>query len=384
MKNTLLCSAFAALAGCWSLLAHAADIPAPPELDSKAWVIMDYASGEILASQNADERVEPASITKVLTTYIAFDEIAKGHLKYDDEVLVSEKAWRQGIDSSQSRMFIHVGDRVKVIDLLRGIIIASGNDASVALSEHVAGSEPVFAEMMNQYAARLGMKNSHFADASGMPDPQHYTTARDLAILARALIHDFPEGYKIYSEQSFKYGPVAPQPNRNLLLKKDPSVDGIKTGHTEAAGYCLLSSAVRDGRRLIAAVMGTKSWAYREQASLDLLNYGFRFYDSASLLGSASPAAQVRIWKGEVEQLPVGTLEPIGVALPRGAKERLVIEPKLNGQVEAPVIAGQELGTVTVSLDGKPLRTAPLVALQDVDTGGFFHQIADQVRMWLE
>lgn len=362
--------------------AAAADIPPPPTINAASWVIMDYASGEVLASHNPDQRVEPASITKVLTTYIVFDEIRKGHLSYTDEVLVSEKAWRQGIDSSQSRMFIKVGDRVPVIDLLRGVIIASGNDASVALSEHVAGSEAVFADLMNQYAAQLGMNNSHFVDASGMPDPEHYTTARDLAIVGRALIRDFPEGYKIYSEKEFKYGPVAAQPNRNYLLKKDPTVDGIKTGHTNAAGYCLLASAQREGQRLITTVMGASSWAYREQASLELLNYGFRFYDSTSLLGADQPAGTLRIWKGDIEQLPVGTLQAVAVATPRDSQVSYDVQPA--GAIVAPVKTGDIVGQIVISVDNQPTRTEPLVALQDVDTGGWIHQIVDQVMLWIE
>ncbi len=364
--------------------AFAASIPDPPSIDAKSWVLMDYDSGDILAQENGDERVEPASITKVLTSYIAFDEIKKGQLHYDDEVLVSEKAWRQGIDSTQSRMFIKVGDHVKVIDLLRGIIIASGNDASVALSEHIAGSESVFADMMNQYAKRLGMNESHFADASGMPNPDHYTTAHDLVILARHLIHDFPDAYKIFGEKEFKYGPVAAQPNRNYLLEKDPSVDGIKTGHTSSAGYCLLSSAQRDGRRLIAAVMGTKSWAGREQASLELLNYGFRFYESDSVLGPQNPAGSIRVWKGEQAQVPVSTKEPVALGLPRGSKDKLVVTPKVDGDLIAPVEAGQQVGTVTVSLDDKVLRTEPLIALQAVPKGSLWQQMSDQVRMWMQ
>lgn len=364
-------------------LANAETIPPPPAIDATSWVLMDYASGEILAAVNPDERVEPASITKVMTSYIAFDEMAKGRLKPDDEVLISEKAWRQGIDSSQSRMFIEVGSRVKVIDLLRGIVIASGNDASVALSEHIAGGEDTFAELMNQYAKKLGMTRTHFADASGMPHPEHYSTARDLALLGRALIRDFPEGYALYRETEFKYGIAQPQPNRNLLLKKDPSVDGIKTGHTQAAGYCLLASAERADRRLISAVMGTRSWAYREQASLELLNYGFRFWETANLFGAASPLAKVRVWKGASDELPVGTLQPVAITLPRGASARLQITPTLSAQPEAPLAAGDVVGQVTVALDGKVLRTEPLVALQAVQRGGLWKRISDQVRMWL-
>ncbi|TXI82289.1 MAG: D-alanyl-D-alanine carboxypeptidase [Cupriavidus sp.] len=359
-------------------------VPAAPTVDANSYALMDFQSGELIASLNPDARVEPASITKVMTVYIAFDEIKNGRLKLDDTVLVSEKAWRQGMDSSESRMFIEVGTRVKVEDLLRGIIIASGNEASVALSEHMAGSESVFAEMMNQYAKKLGMKNTHFADASGLPDPNHYTTARDLTILARALIRDFPEMYKIFAERSYAYSgapKVKAQPNRNGLLEKDPSVDGIKTGHTSSAGYCLLSSAQRDGRRLIAAVMGAKTWTGRENSSLELLNYGFRFYETVSMFGAAKPVSTIRVWKGEDEQLPVGVLPVLSMALPRGSSAQVQAVPNVTVKAVAPIKAGQALGTVTIMLNGKAVRTVPLVALKNVPEGGIFHRIVDSVRM---
>nr|WP_211234509.1 D-alanyl-D-alanine carboxypeptidase family protein [Solimonas soli] len=377
MKKLLLAAALAFAVP----LAHAENIPDPPALDATAYALMDYASGEILVGSNADTHVAPASITKVLTTYIVFDEIRQKRLSPDDEVLISEKAWKQGIDSSESRMFVQVGTRVKLIDLLRGIIIQSGNDATVAVAEHVAGSEPVFADLMNQYAGKLGMKNSHFADASGLPDPQHYTTAHDLTILARALIHDFPEWYKIFAEREFVYNGIK-QPNRNLLLGRDPSIDGIKTGHTSEAGYCLLTSAQRDGRRLIAAVMGTKSWAYREQASLELLNYGFRFFETSTLFGPGKPAQQTRVYKGAADEIAIGTLEPVAISLPRGNADRLQVSAQINAPIVAPLAKGQALGTATVTLDGKTLKTIPLVAMDDVPLGGFFHRLIDSIRLW--
>jgi len=357
-------------------------IPEPPSIDSKSFALIDFASGDLLAGKDPDARIEPASITKVMTTYIAFDEIKRGRLHYDDEALISEKAWKQGIDSSESRMFLDVGSRVKIIDLLRGIIIASGNDASIALSEHIAGSESAFAELMNQYAAKLGMKNTHFVDASGLPDPDHYTTARDLAMLGRALIRDFPEDYKIYSEREFKYKIARPQQNRNGLLVKDSSVDGIKTGHTNAAGYCLLSSSVRNGRRLISAVMGAKTWAYREQASLELLNYGFRFYEMVPLLGPGKPVATIPAYKGEQDSVQVGTLQPVSLSLPRGAKDRVQMVPRVTTQAVAPIVPGQVVGTIAISLDGKLIRQEPLVALTAVPEGGLFTRAVDTVRLW--
>ncbi|NGY06723.1 D-alanyl-D-alanine carboxypeptidase family protein [Solimonas terrae] len=380
MKNLLL--SFAASVLLLPGLALAAAIPDPPAIDAKSYALMDYDSGELIAASNPDEKVAPASITKVLTTYIVFDEIKQKRLSPNDDVLISEKAWRQGIDSSESRMFVRVGTQVKLIDLLRGIIIQSGNDATVAVAEHVAGSESVFADLMNQYAKRLGMTNSHFADASGLPDPEHYTTARDLTTLARALIHDFPEWYKIFAEREFTYNKIR-QPNRNGLLEKDPSVDGIKTGHTSEAGYCLLSSAVRDGHRLIAAVMGTTSWAAREQSSLELLNYGFRFFDTTSLFGPGKPAQTARVYKGNVDGIAIGTLEPVALSLPRGSADKLQVSAQINSPIIAPLSKGQALGTATIVLDGKTLKTVPLVAMDDVPLGGFFHRLIDTIRLWL-
>lgn len=364
------------------LLAHAAAVPDPPALDLKAFALMDYASGEIIAASNPDLRVAPASITKVLTSYVVFDEIRQNRLKESDSVLISEKAWRQGIDSTESRMFIDVGSQVPIIDLLRGIIVQSGNDATLALAEHVAGSETAFAELMNQRAKKLGMTNSHFADASGLPHPDHYTTARDLTILSRALIHDFPEQYKMFAEREFTWNKIK-QPNRNLLLGRDPSVDGIKTGHTSEAGYCLLTSAERDGRRLIAAVMGAKSWAYREQASLELLNYGFRFFETATLYGPDKPAAEQRVYKGASEKVVIGTLEAVAIAMPRGTQEKLEVTTQIDTPIVAPLTQGQPLGTATISLEGKVLKTVPLVAMSDVAVGGFFHRLFDTIRLWI-
>ncbi len=365
-------------------LAQAAPIaiPEPPTLDAKSYALLDFGSGELLAGNNPDAQVEPASITKVMTVYIAFDEIRKGRLKLDDTALISEKAWKQGIDSSESRMFLDLGSRVKIEDLLRGIIIQSGNDATVAMAEHLAGSESAFAELMNTYAKTLGLANTHFVDASGLPDPQHYTTARDLALLARALIHDFPDGYKMFAEREFSWHGIK-QPNRNGLLEKDPSVDGIKTGHTSTAGYCLLASADRDGRRMISAVMGAKSWAYREQASLEILNYGFRFYESANLFGSAVPAATLKVYKGAQPDVTIGTLEPVSLSLPRGVKEQLQVAQQIEAKAVAPIAVGQVLGHATITLDGKLLKTVELVALKEVPSGGFWRRLIDQIKLWI-
>ncbi|MCC2655241.1 MAG: D-alanyl-D-alanine carboxypeptidase [Panacagrimonas sp.] len=359
----------------------ASKIPDPPSIDARSWVLMDYASGEILAEKNADARAEPASITKVLLSYIVYDEVKKGRIKWNDEVLISEKAWRQGKDSSESRMFLNIGSKVALEDLVHGIVIQSGNDASVAVAEHLAGSEDAFAELMNQYAQKLGMKNSHFANAPGLPDPDHYSTARDLAILGRALIRDFPEEYKVYAQREFVYNGIK-QGNRNILLDMDRGADGIKTGHTSSAGYCLLSSIKREDRRLISAVMGTPSMKYRAQASLELMNWGFRFFENAAMFGPDKPLATVRVWKGAESQLPVGA-PAMSLLLPRGAKDQLQVKTQVNEPVLAPVKLNQQLGTIEVSSDGKVVRKVPLVALKEVPAGSLFQRLSDQVRMWI-
>ena len=361
--------------------AAASKIPDPPAIDARSWVLMDYASGEILAEKNGDARAEPASITKVLLTYIVYDEVKKGRVKWNDEVLISEKAWRQGKDSSESRMFLNIGSKVALEDLVHGIVIQSGNDASVAVAEHLAGSEDAFAELMNQYAQKLGMKNSHFTNAPGLPDPDHYSTARDIAILGRALIRDFPEDYKVYAQREFIYNGIK-QGNRNILLDMDRGADGIKTGHTSSAGFCLLSSIKREDRRLVAAVMGTPSMKYRAQASLELMNWGFRFFETATLFGPDKPLATVRVWKGAESQLAVGAT-PMSLLLPRGGKDQLQFKTQVNEPVIAPVKLNQTLGTVEVTMDGKTVRKLPLVALKEVPAGSLFQRLSDQVRMWI-
>jgi len=362
-------------------IAAVAQVPEAPTLPAKSYALLDYASGQLIASREPDLRVEPASITKVMTVYVVLDEIRQGRAKLDDPVLISEKAWRQGMDSSESRMFIEVGKRVKLEDLLRGIIIQSGNDATVALAEHVAGSEEVFAALMNQYADKLGMKNSRFADASGMPNEGHYTTARDLAVLGRALIHEFPEAYKIFSEREFVFNGIKQQ-NRNLLLDLDPGADGIKTGHTEAAGYCLLSSSIRDGRRLVSALMGGAGTRERARDSKALLDYGFRFYETVQMFGAAKPVNSIRIWRGADNLLPIGTLEPLALALPRGSGAQLQFSQQIPAPVEAPITAGQGVGTLNISLGGKVIRSEPLVALTDIPEGSLWQRFLDWIIRW--
>jgi len=372
---------FAAVFAALFSISAAAAIPEPPALDASSYLLYDYDSGEVLVSSKPDLKVGPASITKVMLSYVVFDEIKKGRIKLDDEATISEKAWKQGIDSSESRMFLDLGSKVRIEDLLHGVITQSGNDASVALAEHVAGSESAFTDLMNQYAAKLGMVNTHFMNAPGMPDEQHYSTAQDLTLLGAALIRDFPEYYEWFSRPNFTFHGIK-QDNRNMMLAMDRSVDGIKTGHTEAAGYCLLSSAKRDGHRLVAAVMGTKSKTYRAEASLELLNYGFRFFESVKLLGKDAPAGSVRLWKGMADEVQVGTLAPVFLSLPRGVAEKAEVKPTVDGTLIAPLVAGQQVGTVTILVDGKAVKTEPLVVLNDTPAGGFFKRLWDTIRLW--
>lgn len=378
MKSPVAVAALLLLALCATA---AAAIPEPPKLEASSYVLLDFDSGEVLVASNPDLKTGPASITKVMLTYVVLDEIKKGRIKLSDEAVISEKAWRQGKDSSESRMFLDLGSKVKVEDLLHGVITQSGNDASVALAEHVAGSESAFADLMNQYAGKLGMKNTHFMNAPGMPEEQHYSTALDLTLLGAALIRDFPESYEWFSRPNFVYNGIK-QDNRNMMLTMDRSVDGIKTGHTEAAGYCLLSSAKRENHRLIAAVMGTQSKTYRAEASLELLNYGFRFFESVKLMGPQQPAASARVWKGAADSVQLGTLTPVMLSLPRGATDKTELRPEISGQLVAPLAQGQAVGTVTVLVDGKVVKTEPLVVLTEVAAGSFFKRLRDTIRLW--
>jgi D-alanyl-D-alanine carboxypeptidase (penicillin-binding protein 5/6) len=365
-------------------------IPAPPAVEARSYILIDHATGRVLAQSGADDRVEPASITKVMTSYVAFDAIRQKRASMDSDVPVSEKAWRQGIDSSESRMFLDVGQKVKLGDLLRGIIVQSGNDAAVAVAEFLGGTEDAFAEMMNHYAQKLGMKSSRFHDASGMPDPEHYSTARDIATLSSALIRDFPEQYKIYAERQFTWnkdrsGKPIVQYNRNGLLARDSSVDGIKTGHTETAGYCLASSASRNGMRLIAVVMGTKSIKAREDASAALLNYGFTFFETTRLKGAADAIAQARVYKGETENVGVGTGSDLYVTVARGEASRLKTDVRLDSPLIAPLAAGAKVGEMTVTdSTGQVVAKVGLETLEAVPEGGIWTRLVDSVSLWLE
>ncbi|GAB1255966.1 D-alanyl-D-alanine carboxypeptidase family protein [Aurantivibrio plasticivorans] len=352
-------------------------IPSPPQLASTGYILLDANTGKVLVEHNADEQLPPASLTKMMTSYIVSGEIASGNLALDDMVNISVKAWQMG----GSKMFIREGTQVPVEDLLRGVIIQSGNDASVALAEHVAGSEDAFADIMNQQATLLGMNSTHYKNATGWPAEGHVTTARDLSLLARALINDYPSHYEMYSEKYFKYNGIN-QPNRNKLLFRDPSVDGLKTGHTEAAGYCLVSSALKDNMRLIAVVMGTKSEEARASESQKLLAYGFRYFQTHQLYGVDNVLHTVDVWKGKSDSLELGVAKPIAVTIPRGAEDSLSAEMHLDTVIEAPIKAGQEIGSVTVALEGEQILDLPLVAKQAIEEAGFFARLWDSLKLF--
>ncbi len=351
--------------------------PAPPALAASSYLLVDFHSGQVLAERDPDLRVEPASITKLMTSFVVFHEIEAGRLGLEDEVLISENAWRTG----GSRMFVEVGKRVRVEDLLKGVIIQSGNDASVALAEHVAGSETVFAGLMNEHAARLGMVNTHYTNSTGLPDEALYTTAADVARLAGALIREFPQFYVWYSEREFTFNEIR-QHNRNRLLWRDPSVDGLKTGHTSSAGYCLVTSAMRDGMRLISVVMGTDSENARAAASQALLNYGFRFFETFSLYPAGAELGRAKVWKGSVGEVRFGVERELFVTIPRGRQDRLTAELALTPRPIAPLALGEELGELRVQLDDELVLRHPLTVLEAVSEAGFFGRSLDGMRLW--
>ncbi len=352
-------------------------VPAAPELAAKAYVLMDAASGNVLVESNGDQRLPPASLTKLMTAYIATLEIRRGQIAETDKVMVSEHAWRTG----GSRMFIKVGTEVALGDLLHGIIIQSGNDASVATAEHIAGSEDAFADMMNTTAEKLGMTGSHFMNATGLPNPEHYSTAHDMARLARAIIYEDPAHYAIYSQKEFFWNNIK-QPNRNLLLWRDKTVDGLKTGHTDEAGYCLVASAVRDGMRLIAVVFGTNSEQARAAETQKLLTYGFRFFETQTFYQKGTELAQGAVWKGATRQVKAGLAEDLTMTLPRGQLKKLAASMTMNPQLVAPIKQGDVIGKVEVKLDDKVVHSADLIALETVDEGGFFRRVWDSIRLF--
>ncbi|AUB78900.1 serine-type D-Ala-D-Ala carboxypeptidase [Spiribacter roseus] len=353
-------------------------VPDPPQLGADGYILMDFHSGRVLVDQNSDVRRDPASITKVMTAFVVFNELRSGDLTMDEPVRISEKAWR----APGSRMFIEVGNDIPVNDLIRGMIIQSGNDASIALAEHIAGSESTFAALMNQYAAELGMTNTHYTNATGLPGDEHYSTAADTARLVQALIERFPDYYRLYSEREFTWGGIT-QSNRNRMLWQDPSVDGVKTGYTEAAQYCLATSAERDGMRLISVVMGAETPEQRVSQSKSLLNYGYRFFETHRLYAADEPIETPRLWKGVADTLPVGVAEDVFITLPADTYDQLDARIRLNEPLEAPVAAGDRVGRLSVSRNDEVVRERDIIALETVPEAGFVGRTIDTVRLWL-
>lgn len=355
-----------------------ATVPAP-SIDAKSYILVDFRTAAVLAEKNADERVDPASLTKIMTVYVASHALKEGLVHLQDQVTISKKAWQM----EGSRMFLEVGKTVSVDMLLNGIVIQSGNDASVALAEHVSGSEEVFVGLMNKHARDLGMTNTSFSDATGLPDPNNYTTARDMATLSAALIREFPVEYQRSAVKEFTFNGIR-QHNRNRMLNRDETVDGIKTGHTESAGYCLISSSVREGMRVISAVMGAASDDARTEASYALLNYGYRFFETKQLYAARQVVAEPRVWGGAAETVGLGSTEPVWATLPRGRFKDVKAVAKLEEPIMAPLKAGQVLGKMVLNLDDHEIIALPLAALTDLPEGSLFSRLYDDVRLMLQ
>lgn len=354
-------------------------IPQAPKIAAKGWLLQDFHSGHIIAAANADTRMEPASLTKLMTAYAVFHEVKNGNISLKDEVTVSKKAWRM----PGSRMFIEVNTKVSVEKLLKGMIIQSGNDASVALAEHTAGSEDAFASLMNRHAENIGMRGSHYVNATGLPHTEQYTTPHDIIVLTVALIREFPEYYTWYSEKQYTYNGIT-QYNRNKLLWRDQSVDGVKTGHTESAGFNLVTSAYQKNMRLVSVVMGTDSEEARARESQKLINYGFRFYETHLLYSHKEPVTEVRIWKGTVESLPLGVSEDLFVTVPRGQYKQLNASMDIDASITAPTLKDRQHGTLNITLGDKEIAKSPLVAMIGVGEGGIWQRMVDNVKLMFE
>lgn len=350
--------------------------PIAPSVNAKAYLLMDAYSGKILASENIDERVAPASLTKMMTSYVVSMALQQGHIHPTDLVTISEAAWKTG----GSKMFVKVGDKVSVEDLMQGMIVDSGNDACVAMAEYIAGSQESFVNLMNQQAARLGMKNTHFVDVDGLPDPNHYSTARDMSILARDLILDFPEDYKWYSQKWFSYNGIK-QPNRNRLLWRDPDIDGIKTGHTNEAGFCLAASGQKNGMRLITIVMGAPSDEMRAQDSQKLLTYGFRFFESHKLYNAEVNLTTTRVWFAQRPQIKVGLAQDLYATLPLGSNKKPTTTMIFTPNLKAPIKKGEVIGQINIVLNDKPIASAPLIALEDLSKAGLWRSLVDHTSL---
>lgn len=376
MKKILALSTMWLLAASTSFVI-AADIPPPPELGVKAYLLKDFNSNNTIAEQKSNDRVEPASLTKLMTAYLSFKALKNGHLQLTQTLPISTKAWK----TEGSKMFVEPNKPVTVDELLHGMIIQSGNDASIALAEGIAVTEEAFAGLMNKEAARLGMKNSHFMNATGLPDPQHYTTAYDLSLLATALIRDFPDQYKrLYSVKEYTYNKIT-QPNRNRLLWLDPFVDGMKTGHTETAGYCLISSAKRDNTRLISVVLGAPSDTARATESQKLLNYGFQFYESTLVYSAGKTVSNLKVWKGAENAVNATVAGDLYVTAPKGEYAQVKANITTKQPLIAPVAKGQEVGKIQFMLDDKVILERPLVASQEIPVAGVLGRLWDSIKL---
>lgn len=353
--------------------------PKAPSINANSYILMDFNSETLLAEYDINKLVEPASITKMMTAYVVFAELKSGNLNESDLVTVSEKAWRTG----GSKMFIEVNKKISVGDLLKGMIIQSGNDACVALSEHIAGTEETFADLMNQHAKKIGMTHSNFRNSTGLPAEGHQITALDAAKLAKAIIVNFPKHFELFSEKEYTFNEIT-QHNRNTLLWRDPHVDGFKTGHTEAAGYCLVSTAKRNGMRLISVVMGTESQKARADESQKLFNYGFRFYETNLIYKAAEKRVNLEVWKGDDEDLDLGLADDLYITIPRGQYKNLQAKVDMPNYITAPVKLGQSIGTLNIMLDNKPVTSKPLVALKNVEPGGWWTRTTDSMGLWFK
>lgn len=356
-------------------------IPAPPSLSAKAHYLIDTMSGKVIVENNADEKLGPASLTKMMTSYVLSYELAQGNVSSTDMVTVSKNAWAQNFPGS-SLMWIEVGTKVSVSDLHKGVVISSGNDASVAIAEHIAGSEDAFADVMNKHAEIMGMSNTHFVNSHGLPDPDHYTTAKDLAILAQAIINDFPDDYTLYKEKSFTYNNIKTM-NRNSLLWRDPSVDGLKTGHTEAAGYCLVASAEKNGMRLVSVVLGTNNKEMRLQETQKLFSYGFRYFETHKLYKAKEELNASRVWAGLKQTVSLGISEDIILTIPRGEHKNVKAQLEIDDVIKAPVALGSTYGTVSIMLNDEQLLRVPLVALEEIEKAGLFAWLWDEIKLFV-
>jgi len=362
---------------CSASVAAETPIPTAPAVDARSYILVDYRTDKTLAAQEAAARAEPASLTKLMTAYIVFQELATGKLKLDEQVVVSEKAWR----SEGSRTFIELGKPVSVELLILGMIVQSGNDATIALAERVAGTEETFAQMMNATARQLGMMDTHFENSSGLPATNHYTTAHDMSLLAIAMIRDFPQYYKYYSVREFEHNGIKQQ-NRNGLLGRDPSVDGLKTGHTDSAGYCLVTSALRDGMRLVSVVLGSTSMKGRENASAALLNYGFTFYDTKLVVKGGEKLATTPVWKAANSPVDVGIRDDLYITLPRGQANDIKTAVEVQPRLIAPLARDTTVGQLRVFAGSQTLATQPLHPLTSVAAGSWWRRLIDTIRLW--